>query len=48
MCTSSARRRIRACGLTAASVLDAHADRVLLSIANPAHAVGHDPWRLRR
>lgn len=46
--TPAAQTRIRACGLTAASVLDAHADRVLLSIANPAHAVGHNPWRLRR
>ncbi|MBV6787202.1 glycosyl transferase [Xanthomonas campestris pv. uppalii] len=46
--TPAARARIEACGLATASVLDAHADRLLLSIANPPHAVGHNPVRLRR
>ncbi|PPU35261.1 MULTISPECIES: glycosyltransferase [unclassified Xanthomonas] len=46
--TPAAQARIAACGLRAVSVLDAQADRVLLDIANPPHAVGHHPLRLRR
>ncbi|MBB4131917.1 glycosyltransferase [Xanthomonas sp. 3075] len=46
--TPSARARIHACGLVAVSVLDAQADGLLLDIANPPHAVGHNPLRLRR
>ncbi|KPN06019.1 glycosyltransferase [Xanthomonas arboricola] len=46
--TPAALARIRACGLSAVSVLDAQADRRLLDIANPPHAVGHNPLRLRR
>ncbi|MEG8119185.1 glycosyl transferase, partial [Xanthomonas hortorum pv. gardneri] len=46
--TPAAQARIRACGLSAVSVLDAQADRLLLEIANPPHAVGHNPLRLRR
>ncbi|WP_372393532.1 glycosyltransferase [Xanthomonas sp. NCPPB 3582] len=46
--TPAAQARIQACGLRGAGVLDAHADRVLLEIANPPHAVGHNPLRLRR
>ncbi len=46
--TPAAQARIAACGVYAASVLDAQADRVLTQIANPPHAVGHHPLRLRR
>ncbi|KQQ75375.1 glycosyl transferase [Xanthomonas sp. Leaf131] len=46
--TPAAQARIRACGLSAVSVLDTQADRLLLEIANPPHAVGHHPLRLRR
>lgn len=46
--TPAALARIRACGLSAVGVLDAQADRQLLDIANPPHAVGHNPLRLRR
>ncbi|MCD0280234.1 glycosyl transferase [Xanthomonas melonis] len=46
--TPAAQTRIRACGLRGAELLDAQADRILLDIANPPHAVGHNPLRLRR
>ncbi|MEA9731948.1 glycosyltransferase [Xanthomonas campestris pv. campestris] len=46
--TPAAMTRIAACGLHGISVLDAQADQLLAQIANPPHAVGHNPLRLRR
>ena len=46
--TPAAMARIAACGLHGISVLDAQADQPLAQIANPPHAVGHNPLRLRR
>ncbi len=46
--TPAAQARIRACGLTGVSVLGDADDRVLRAIADPPHAVGNHPLRLRR